>query len=324
MIEHRRGVGGQNPSELDYLSESSSHRIGALDFQHTSEKYTERRAHQSTLEMLTRGAEAIEAGAPLTPDLAEALLHGTSVGGARPKVLLDDGGAGAIAKFSSTSDSYPVVRAEFVAMTLAAHVGLSVAPVALTEANGKDVLLVTRFDRDASGKRMLVSALTLLDLHDADGMVGRYATHTALADVICTRFTHPRETLRELFERIVFNVLVGNTDDHARNHAGFWDGRELALTPAYDICPQPRLGEEAAQAMAYGRNGERRSSAADVIRCARHYHVDTDAARAIVERQVEMIRSLWDEVCEVGRMTSAERSGLWGRQILNPAALRDG
>jgi len=64
-----------------------------------------------------------------------------------------------------------------------------------------------------------------------------------LADIIRARFSNPQATLHELFARMVFNVLVGNTDDHARNHAAFWDGEWLALTPAYDICPQ-RAREE--------------------------------------------------------------------------------
>jgi serine/threonine-protein kinase HipA len=63
------------------------------------------------------------------------------------------------------------------------------------------------------------------------------------------RFSDPKQTLRELYGRICFNVLCGNTDDHTRNHAAFWDGRQLTLTPAYDICPQSRTGSEATQAM---------------------------------------------------------------------------
>ncbi|OLO11096.1 hypothetical protein BTW10_11550 [Chromohalobacter japonicus] len=72
------------------------------------------------------------------------------------------------------------------------------------------------------------------------------------------RQTDPKQTLRELYARIVFNILCGNTDDHARNHAAFWDGRMLSLTPAYDICPQGRTGNEATQAMLI--KGENRMS----------------------------------------------------------------
>ena len=80
------------------------------------------------------------------------------------------------------------------------------------------------------------------------GLDERFAAHAsyeALADIVRARFTAPAETLAELFTRMTFNILVGNTDDHARNHAAFWDGESLTLTPAYDICPQSRTGREA-------------------------------------------------------------------------------
>ncbi|WP_369403275.1 HipA domain-containing protein [Glaciecola punicea] len=65
----------------------------------------------------------------------------------------------------------------------------------------------------------------------------RYASYETLSEIIRHRFTKPKDTLRELFSRLVFNILCGNTNDHARNHAAFWDGKHLSLTPAYDICP---------------------------------------------------------------------------------------
>ena len=82
-----------------------------------------------------------------------------------------------------------------------------------------------------------------------DELMARYASYEDLATIIRHRFQAPADTLHELFKRLVFNILCGNTDDHARNHAAFWDGRSLNLTPAYDICPQQRAGNEATQAM---------------------------------------------------------------------------
>lgn len=84
--------------------------------------------------------------------------------------------------------------------------------------------------------------MAILELHDADGMAGRYGSYVDLAVQIRSRFTEADVTLRELFSRISFNILVSNTDDHPRNHAAFWDGHNLTLTPAYDICPQNRTG----------------------------------------------------------------------------------
>ncbi len=85
------------------------------------------------------------------PELDQALLHGSSVGGARPKALLDDGEGTLIAKFSSTTDTFPVVKGEFVAMELARRSGIEAAPVRLATAHGRDALLVERFDRPGEG-----------------------------------------------------------------------------------------------------------------------------------------------------------------------------
>ena len=174
------------------------------------------------------------------------MIQGSSIGGARPKALIRDQGKKYVAKFSSSADLYSVVKAEFIALRLAALAGLNVAPVKLVKAANKDVLLIERFDRlpkgDSWSRKAMVSALTLLGL---DGIRARYASYETLAEIIRHRFTDPKDTLKELFSRLVFNVLCGNTDDHARNHAAFWNGKELTLTPAYDICPQGRTGNKA-------------------------------------------------------------------------------
>ena len=169
----------------------------------------------------------------------------------------------------------------------------------------------------------MVSALTILELHDADGMAGRYATYPDLAIQIRERFTNPIQTLRELFSRITFSILVGNTDDHARNHAAFWDGAELTLTPAYDICPQSRVGEEVAQAMAFGPDGTRMSQVERCIAHASTYDLTVPEARGIVDHQIETIRNEWESVCDDARLATVDRDRLWGRQFLNPYALYD-
>src|SRR3546814_13385275 len=117
-------------------------------------------------------------GVPLTPELDQSLQHGTSLGGALPKALIDDGARKYIAKFSAAADIYNVVKAEYVAMRLAARAGLDVAPVKLARALGKDVLLVERFDRapkeDCWPRRGVVSALTLLALHEPEARFALY------------------------------------------------------------------------------------------------------------------------------------------------------
>ena len=324
VIEHRRSGARSDSHVLDYLLESGSDRIGALDFQQSATRYEARSGDAASLAELVEAADRVESGEPLTPALDQALLHGTSVGGARPKALLDAGTRSVIAKFASSTDPYPVVQAEYVAMELARRVGLDAAPVELARALGKDVLLVERFDRTVQrARRMIVSALTILELHDAHGIAGRYATYVDLAHQVRSRFTAPDATMRELFSRIVFNILVGNTDDHARNHSAFWDGDSLTLTPAYDICPQTRTGGEAAQAMAFGDNGDRLSQVARCVTHAGHYHLTAQQAREIVDRQISVIRDQWDDVCELASLPAVEKQRLWRRQFLNPYALYD-
>jgi len=304
---------------LTYLIESGSDRIGALDFQASPTEYVPRSVVYASLEELAESAERVEREIPLSPELDAALLHGSSVGGARPKALLDDGEARLIAKFSSTTDTYPVVKGEFLAMELARRAGLEVAPVRLTTAHGRDALLVERFDRPGDGRRRaMVSALTMLGL-DEDG--ARYGSYADLSDLVRARFTEPKKTLRELFSRIVFNVLCSNTDDHPRNHAAFWDGEALTLTPAYDICPQARSGGEAAQLMAIGRDGWRMSQVAGCIECASTYLLSDEEAREIVDGQIETIESEWDDVCDLARLAEGARAFFRGRQFLNPYAL---
>ena len=328
IINRKLGLKGQDASkeeldELTYLLESGSDRIGALDFQISATKYIPRMSDQATLDELLRSAERVEKGIPLQPDLDKALQHGSSLGGARPKALITTDDRKFIAKFSTSTDLYNVAKAEFIAMRLAGMAGLNVASVKLTKALGKDVLLIERFDREKESqgwlRKPIVSALTLFGL---DEMMAKYASYQDLAEIIRHRFTNPADNLRELFGRIVFNILCGNTDDHARNHAAFWDGKNLTLTPAYDVCPQPRTGNEASQAMLI--LGDNRMSQLSVcLAAAPNFLLDADRSKGIIKHQVEVIRENWNGVCDEAQLTEADRQLFWHRQFLNPFAFFD-
>jgi len=316
----RKGAGTDTAEidELTYLLESGSDRIGALDFQQSSTEYIPRAADNVSLEELIASAERVEKGVPLTPELDQALFHGTSIGGARPKALVQDHGKKYIAKFSSSTDLYNVVKAEYVAMRLADLAGLHVASVKLAKAAGKDVLLIERFDRVAKGanweRKGMVSALTLFCL---DEMMARYASYETLSAIIRHRFTNPRPTLKETFSRLVFNILCGNTDDHARNHAAFWDGKVLTLTPAYDICPQGRTGNEASQAMRiYGSNNLSRLKTC--LKTAHNFLLSEEEARNIFDKLITTIEEHWGTVCEEAELNKVDKQLLWRRQFLNP------
>jgi serine/threonine-protein kinase HipA len=307
--------------ELTYLLESGSDRIGALDFQRSPTQYVPRVANNVSLEELIESAERVEKGVPLTPELDQALFHGSSIGGARPKALIEDQGKKYVAKFSSSSDLYSVVKAEFIAMRLAALAGLNVASVQLVKAAKKDVLLIERFDRVAKGdkwsRKPMVSALTLLGL---DEIMARYASYETLAEIIRHRFTEPKDSLKELFSRLIINILCGNTDDHARNHAAFWDGSELTLTPAYDICPQGRTGNEASQAMLICGNNNL-SQLKTCLETAHNFLLSEEQARGIIDKLTAAIEQHWDSVCAEAELSEVDKKLLWGRQFLNSYSL---
>lgn len=310
---------GVDLGEISFLLKSGSDRIGALDFQSSATEYVPRHTANVSLDELQRASDIVEEGVPLSDELAQALQHGTAIGGARPKALIDDEGRKFIAKFSSSNDTYSVVKGEYIAMRMAEMVGLNVAQVKLEKSMGKDVLLIERFDRIKSEgtwkRRMLVSALTLFGL---DEIMAAHASYADLAEIIRARFTNPKETLRELFARMTFNILVGNTDDHARNHAAFWDGNQLTLTPAYDICPQTRNSREASQAMLMGQ--ERRSQLKHCLAIARDFHLTEEVASTIIAEQVKIIDASWETLCHDAKLSKIDQKLFWRRQFLNELA----
>ena len=306
--------------ELAFLLESGSDRIGALDFQRSATEYEPRLSPKVTLDELLKSAERVEQGILLTQELDQALHHGSSIGGARPKALIEDNDKKYIAKFSATGDLYSVVKIEFIAMRLAALAGLEVAPVSLVKSSHKDVLLVERFDRmktpNGWQRKSMVSALTLLGL---DEMMAQYASYEDLAEIIRHRFTDASLTVRELFGRLTFNILVGNTDDHARNHAAFWDGKMLSLTPAYDICPYQRSGGEASQAMIISGDN-RKSQIMSCLDAANNFLLSRKAAIEIIENQMTSIRENLFSICDEAKLNETDRSLLLGRMFFNPYA----
>jgi serine/threonine-protein kinase HipA len=139
----------------------------------------------------------------------------------------------------------------------------------------------------------VVSALTLLEL---DEMMARYASYEDLAHIIRRRFVHHHGALTELYGRLVFNILSGNTDDHARNHAAFWDGRRLELAPAYDICPQVRAGNVATQAMLIV-GSSRMSQLKVCLDAAPLFQLSIQQGEAMIARQIAAIRDNWGAAC---------------------------
>jgi len=323
VIENRvfgRGEaeGGRDLDEGTYLLQSGSDRTGALDFQKSPTDYDPRDIDSASLEDLQKAAELLATDQPIPSDLEQALHHGTSIGGARPKAAVTGDDAKYVAKFSISTDTFSIVKAEYVAMTLADRTGLDVAAVSLERVAGKDVLLVKRFDREKGERgwlrRSLVSALTVLAL---DERWAREATYPDLVDRIRVDGVEFRKDATELFSRLVFNVLIGNTDDHARNHSFFVEGASIRITPAYDVTPFPRAGGEAGHGMKITRD----SNLSRIRLCldvAPEFGISEEEGRSIVERQVRSITENFDPLCKDAKMTRAMCERLRRRAVLNP------
>ena len=319
-IEYRHPAGVLG--ELDYLRLSRGDGIGALHFQDQPDSFVSAPTKPATLSELRQAADALENNRPLSPELAAALEHGTSIGGARPKATLRDGSRALIAKFESSTDRWAVVRSEWACLRLAAHCGIAVPDAWLEKVDGRDVLVIERFERVFSGthstRRHMLSALSLLDLDDTEA---RLASYPDLAEVLRRLAADGAADAAQLYRRMVFNILVGNTDDHAKNHACFWDGRWLVLTPAYDLVPTLRVGEEANQAMEVGQLG-RASNLFNALSMAGRFGLTPDAAGAIVDEVESVVRARWEETFRGCGVPARDIEKLRGRAVLSAAAMR--
>lgn len=298
-------------NECDYGLLSGSNRIGALDFQQKHTEFQYRNNENITLKDIDTLANAIELNLDITPNLEHIILHGTSVGGARPKCLMQIDDIDYIAKFSLSTDQFSYIRLEFLGMRLAKLMGISTSDVTLKKINERDVLLVKRFDRNIkhhqSYRHLLLSALSLLGL---DEMEARYASYLDLADTIRKYFDEPKKQLHELFKRLSFNILIGNTDDHARNHSAFWDGKILKLTPAYDMVPQMRVGFEATQTMKIeGETGDN-ATFKNILSVCDHFLLTPTEARTIINHQITTLDYHWLEVCKEAKLNKSDQKRL--------------
>jgi serine/threonine-protein kinase HipA len=289
--------------EIDFLLRAGPDRIGALDATSDSRHYIPKKSQAAPLEDLLEAADRIDQGKALDSHLDAALNHGTSVGGARPKALLHENDEYWIAKFSSSRDSADMVGIEGGGMQLARKAGVNVAETRIVEVLNKRVILVRRFDRTVTPegvhRRHMISAMTLLNLDEYAVRAG-YSSYLELADLLRQYARDFGKDGAELFRRMVFNILIGNVDDHARNHACFWDGRFLDLTPAYDVCPQPRAGISADQAMVVGEWGRKANLENAISGCVR-FGLEKDQASEAIKEMVDVVRKLWRETfSEVG------------------------
>lgn len=300
-----RNAGLAELEEFDYLLQGPDDRAGALGFGLGAEPPAPRRRFNRTLDLarLQRAADAmladrLEPGSDPTVRRAveEFLLLSTSMGGARPKAVVQDDDALWIAKFGRTDDRWNVPRVEHGLLALARTCGLSVADSRIESVAGREVLLVRRFDRDRveTGYRRhrMVSALTLLRAGDSPAERGDWS-YLLLADEIRRISADPESDLRELFARMCFNAAVSNLDDHPRNHAILAKDRAWRLSPAFDLTPSPVVaGERRDLAMVCGRFG-RYANRTNLLSDPGRFLLGEGEAAAIFERITRQVGREW-------------------------------
>ncbi len=238
VIAAERKVPPEAFSEMDFLLDANATRVGNLDFRITPNdpEPSLDPPHFNRLEEVLDAASKIEAGEEVSRPRLRLLRQGTSVGGARPKCTIEWQDALWIAKFPARGDTLNIPRIEYATMKLAGKCGIRIPALRLQPVGETHVLLVRRFDREKHPegwvRKGFLSSLSLRQWDEADRLNWDYGAiasamrrHTSLNDI------------QELFRRMVFNILVRNTDDHPRNHGFLFDASGVALSPAYDIVP---------------------------------------------------------------------------------------
>jgi serine/threonine-protein kinase HipA len=227
-------------------------------------------------------------------DLRLLLAPGSSLGGARPKAsVLETDGSLAIAKFPASSDPYPVVLWEAVALELAAAAGITVPEWRLHDVDGRAVLILRRFDRKEQGqvRRPFLSAMSMLGSKDGD-----QRSYPEIADALRRYGARTRRDLAELWRRMVFNVLISNTDDHLRNHGFLYQGTDgWVLSPAYDLNPTPVDLKPRVLSTTIDVDGDPSASIELALEVTGYFDLDRAGARKIV-REVSAAISRWSEV----------------------------
>lgn len=293
-------------SELDYLLYSPDDRAGALGFGRGPEPPAPKRRFNRTIDLakLQKFADAIieDEELPQEPDAQQAqelMLEGTSMGGARPKAVVEDEGALWIAKFNRPDDKWNHARTERAMLELARACGLETAESKLETIGDGDALLVKRFDRHkvkgGYQRARMLSALTLLRAGDSHTDRERWS-YVLLAEELRRISVHPKADAQELFRRMCFNALISNTDDHPRNHAVIAMEDEWKLSPAYDLIPSmPVSIEERFLALSCGDYGRLARADNLLSQCARFY-LKTEEAQAIIGEMEQMVTKRWYEM----------------------------
>ena len=313
-----RHAGKASLDELDYLLCSPDDRAGALGFGLGKEPPAPKREFNQTLDLARLQELADALLADLGPDVEnngaaqveDLLLLGTSMGGARPKAVVEDCDGLSLAKFNRPDvDRWNHARVDHAMLQLARECGLSVAESRVESVGDRDALLVKRFDREKVDRGYLrgrmISALTLLHADESRRTPERWS-YILFAEELRRVSGAPREDAEELFRRMVFNALISNTDDHPRNHALLAREFDWRLSPAYDLTPTaPISADRRDLAMTCGDAG-RFANAENLLSQASRFLLSPEHARATIDRIEECVKNRWYGVARAAGVSEAD------------------
>ena len=314
LIEKHAGLA--QLGELDYLLQSPDDRAGALGFGLNQEPPAPRRRFNRTVDLkqLQTVADAIIANEDLPEDLATAqaqalLFAGTSMGGARPKAVVEDGDKLWVAKLNRRDDRWNCARVERAMLMLARECGIQTAESRLETIGDQDALLVKRFDREKPNggyrRARMLSALTLLRADDSHRDRDKWS-YVLLAEELRRISSQPKQDAPELFRRMCFNALISNTDDHPRNHAVIAPDTDWMLSPAYDLTPSmPVSIERRDLALVCGDLG-RYAHADNLLSQHARFLLDHTESKSMLDDIEHIVRNRWYNIARAEGVTEQD------------------
>lgn len=313
-LAEREGRQVRTLGELHYLlGVADVTRLGALRFRWRGEEIFQSPVRDGVPALIELGrllqiAERIERDEETDEDLQLIFAPGSSLGGARPKAsVIDQHGHLSIAKFPKESDDYSIETWEEIALRLAERAGIKTPVHELLQVAGKPVLLSRRFDRDSGWRIPFLSAMSMTGCRD-----GERGSYPELVDALTVHGAQAKEDARQLYRRVVFNVLVSNVDDHLRNHGFLWSGQGgWVLSPAYDLNPTPV--DVKARILTMNIDLDEGTCSVELLQeAAEYFGLIAEQARTIIREVAEVTRT-WQAVAavvgakraEITRMASA-------------------
>ena len=245
--------------------------------------------------------------------IAQLIQPGTSLGGARPKAgVLDDSGNLCIAKFPSRKDDYDTGLWEHFSHLLARKAGIYAAQTKVLGGLGKyHTLLSKRFARTDEGKRIhFASSMSLIGLRDGDNAQGGYG-YLNIVDFILQSCCDVEKNLQELYRRVAFNICIGNSDDHFRNHGFLLTPRGWTLSPAYDM--NPTLNEYQSLLINESSN---KADIRTLLESCESYMIKKEVAENII-RQVQAAVAGWENLAVLLQIPAREVTMFKDRFKLN-------